>query len=117
MRDSLVEVGDWGDPGILPEAFEAIEFACLALEDVDQGIAVVDGHPLAVLQSDDTLPMLSVVLLNVIDQPGGDAQDVGGGGAFAYDEVLEGGFLDVAHVDELEITGLAVLKTFDDYFY
>lgn len=117
MRDSLVEVGDWGDLGIFPKAFEAIEIARFALEDVDKQITIVDGYPLAVLQSDDSLSMLSVVLLNIIDQTGGDAQDVGGGGAFAYYEVLEGGFLDVAHVDELEITGLAVLKTFDDYFY
>jgi len=117
MDNKLVEVGDFGDLGVFPKAFEAVEFARLALEDVDKDVSVVDSHPLAVAQTHDTLLAMARLFLDGIDEPVGNAQDVGGGGAFADNKVLEGGFFEVAHVDDLQVARLAVLKTFDDNVY
>ena len=113
----LVEVGDACDAGIFPQALETVELACLALEDVDEEVSVVDGYPLAVLQSHDALTMMARLVLDMVNELVGDAQHVGGGGAFADHEILECGFLEIAHVDDLNVAGLAVLKSFDDDVY
>ena len=114
---SLVEVGDLGYLGIFPEAFETVEVASLTLEDVDEEVSVVDGYPLSVLQTHDALTMLARLLFDIVDELAGNAQHMGGRGAFADYEVLECCFVELTHIDDTDVVCLAVLKTFDDYFY
>ncbi len=114
---ALVEVGDFSDFGIFPETFEAVEVARLTLKDMDEEVSIVDGYPLPVLQPYYALPMLTELVLDKVDKFVGNAQHVGGRGAFADHEVLECGFVKLAHVDDADVARLAVLKTFDDDFY
>lgn len=113
----LHQVRDASNLGIFPQALESVEVAGLGLEDVNQDISVIDGHPKAVLESDRALVALVELLADVVGEVVGYAVDVGGRGAFADDKVLESGLLDVAHIDYLNVTGLAVLKTLDDSVY
>ena len=106
-----------GNLSVFPKAFETVEFACLTLEDVDKEVSVIDGYPLSVLQSHDALAMLTRLLFDIVDELVGNAQHVGGRGAFANHEVLESGFVELAHIDDTDVACLAVLKTFDDDFY
>ena len=61
--------------------------------------------------------MLARLLFDIVDELVGNAQHVGGRGAFANHEVLESGFVELAHIDDTDVACLAVLKTFDDDFY
>ena len=44
----LVEIGNLGDDGVVPEPFEVIERARLGKEDMYHGVAIVDDYPLRV---------------------------------------------------------------------
>ena len=57
---------------------------------------------------------MAVALLNMFHHGIGDTIYLGGRGAFANHEVLERGLFELAHVDDLDVVGLAILQTLDN---
>lgn len=113
----LIKIWDLGDCCIFPKRLQSIEVAGLWLEDVDECIAVVNGNPLAVLHADLSLMTLAQMVTDEVGQSVGDTVDMNRGRSFADNEILERGFLELAHVDNLYVLSLAILKAFDDFFY
>ena len=113
----LVEIWNLSDYGILPERFQSIEIAGLWQEDMDKDVTIVNGYPLTVLHADLSLMTLTHVVADIIGQSVGDTIDVDRGRSFADDEILERGFLELAHINDLYVLCLTVLEAFDDFLY
>lgn len=109
-----VQILDLGDDGILPKGLKTVELAGLMLEDVYQDVSIIHCDPESVLSTYRTQMGKLFLFFDVVGHAVGDAGNMGGGIAFADDEILEGGLLKMPHVDDLDVMGLGLLQALDD---
>jgi len=107
------QIWDHCDFCILPKALKTVEVACLGLEDMYQNVAIVHSDPESILETHYALLLLFAMIFDIVRKIVGYAVDMGRRCAFTHYEILEGRLFDVAHVDYLNVSGLAVLKTLD----
>ena len=112
----LVRVLDFGDFGVFPKGLKAIERPDFGLKDVHDYVSVVNCDPLPAFHADGSVVAFAKMLQHVLDQSARNAGYLGGGTAVADDEIIEGRFFHPAHVDNLDVVSLAVLKTFNNRF-
>lgn len=112
--ERLKQIRDLGDFGILPKTLQSVEVARFGLEYMHKHVTVVNCHPQAVLKAHHSLVALFGVFLDVVGQVVGNAVNVCRRGALANYEVLEGSFLDFAHIYHLDVAGLTILQSLHD---
>ena len=107
-------VREFDAAGVAPELLEIVKPPGFGVKDVDDRVAVVQADPLGVLEAFD----MERVELLLRTQPAldvaRDPPDLGRGIPLANDEIIDGGVVDLAQVEEDDVLALDVGDTVDN---